>query len=422
MKQIKESRIGINTIVALALIPVSGFAMDVFIPSLPDMADQLHTTPAAIQLTLSLFIISYGVSQLIVGGLIDSYGRHRPTKLAMLVFSASSFAIAFSNSIEVICALRILQGFTVAVIMVSKRAFFVDVYSGEKLKKYTSLFSVIWAIAPIVAPFLGGYFQTTWGWSSNFIFLGFFSLVFYIIELAIGGETIKTVQPFKVRSLLGTYGNMLRSTDFTSGIIILGLLYGMILLYGMAGPFLIEHRLHFSPVVTGYCALFSGVSVMLGGMVSRVLINKRWMPKLIAAAVLQLVTVAVMIPLTLYYQNLFTLMVYVFLLHGTGGFIFNNILSYCLIRFPLNAGKASGLTGGGMGVVTSLLSSFLVNFISINNQAWLGVAYAIPAVVVFALVLKTGWRAEDEKKPAMERQPEEPGEVRVVGSEANIYS
>jgi MFS family permease len=73
MKQIKESRIGTNTVVALALIPLSGFAMDVYIPSLPDMAVQLHTTPAAIQLTLSLFIISYGISQLIVGGLIDSF-------------------------------------------------------------------------------------------------------------------------------------------------------------------------------------------------------------------------------------------------------------------------------------------------------------------------------------------------------------
>jgi hypothetical protein len=66
--------------------------MDVYIPSLPDMAAQLQTTPAAIQLTLSLFIISYGVSQLIVGGLLDSYGRYWPTMISMLVFSASSFA------------------------------------------------------------------------------------------------------------------------------------------------------------------------------------------------------------------------------------------------------------------------------------------------------------------------------------------
>ncbi len=110
MRSITQSRIRSNTWVALGLIPLSGFAMDVYIPSLPDMAAQLHTTPAAIQLTLSLFIISYGVSQLIVGGLLDSYGRYWPTMISMLVFSASSFAIAFTESLQVIYAMRIIQG------------------------------------------------------------------------------------------------------------------------------------------------------------------------------------------------------------------------------------------------------------------------------------------------------------------------
>jgi MFS family permease len=406
MKQIKESQIGSNTIVALSLIPLSGFAMDVYIPSLPDMAIQLKTTPAAIQLTLSLFIISFGISQLIVGGLIDSYGRHRPAMVSMLVFSAASFMMAFSNNLQMIYAMRIVQGITAAVIVVSKRAFFVDVYSGERLKKYTNLFTVIWSIAPIVAPFLGGFFQTTWGWTSNFIFLGCFSLVFFFIQAGVGGESMKIAQPFSVRTILGSYKHMIRTTDFTSGIIILGLTYGMILLYGMCSPFLIEHRLHLSPAVTGYCSLFSGVSVFIGGSVSRMLIQKPFFKKLMLASSLQLVTVALMIPLTFSYQNLFTLMLYVFLLHGLSGFIFNNIYTYCMIRFPQYAGKANGLVGGSFAVVTSVLSSFLVNTITITNQGMLGVAYAIFAIMVFVMLTKTRWKAEEKRsgeKPASEK-------------------
>ncbi|HEY8896085.1 MAG TPA: MFS transporter [Niastella sp.] len=391
MRSIKESRIRSNTYVALSLIPLSGFAMDVFIPSLPDMAVQLHTTPAAIQLTLSFFIISYGISQLIVGGLLDSYGRYRPTLLSMLAFSAASFGIAFTQNINVIYAMRIIQGFTVAVIVVGKRSFFVDVYAGEQLKKYTSLFSVIWAIGPIVAPFLGGFFQTTWGWSSNFIFLGLFSLVFFIIEVLIGGETQKTTQPFSVKTVLTSYRNMLRQKDFTSGMIILGLAYAMVLLYGMASPFLIEKRLHLSPHVTGYCALFSGVSVMIGGTVSRMLITKPFVKKLVLASSLQLVTVGMLITLTFFYQQLPSLLLYVFLLHSTAGFIFNNLMSYCLVRFPEYAGKAAGLVGGGFSVVTSILSSFLVNTFSITNQTVLGLGYAVLAVGMLALLVKTKW-------------------------------
>jgi MFS transporter, DHA1 family, multidrug resistance protein len=396
MRSIKESRIRSNTYVALGLIPLSGFAMDVYIPSLPDMAVQLHTTPAAIQLTLSFFIISYGISQLIVGGLLDSYGRYWPTLISMLVFSASSFAIAWSQDLQVIYAMRIVQGFTVAVIVVGKRTFFVDVYKGEQLKKYTSLFSVIWAIGPIVAPFLGGFFQTSWGWTSNFIFLGCFSFLFFLIEVMIGGETQKAAQPFSVRQILGSYGRMIKTTDFAAGMIILGLAYTMVFLYGMASPFLIEHRLHLSPKVTGYCALFSGVSVLIGGTLSRILIKKPFIKKLILASSLQLIAVALLITLTFYYQSLPTLLLYVFLLHSTGGFIFNNLMSYTLIRFPEYAGKAAGLVGGGFAVVTSILSSLLVNTLTITNQTVLGVAYAVLAVSVFVIIAKTKWKVNED--------------------------
>jgi len=416
MRRIKESRTGLNTIMALGLIPLSGFAMDVFIPSLPDMAVQLHTSPASIQLTLSLFIISYGISQLIVGGLIDSYGRYIPNMAALLVFSAASFIIAWSNNLQMIYAMRIVQGFTVAVIAISKRAFFMDLYTGEALKKYTSMFSVIWAIAPIVAPFLGGFFETTWGWSSNFMFLGFFGLAFFVIEAVIGGESMKAAQVFSVRSTLQTYGKMLKTQDFTSGIIVLGLTYGMVLLYGMCSPFLIEHKLHFMATTTGYCSLFSGVAVMIGGSVSRMLVSKPFTKKLVLASIAQLLTVAIMIPLTIYYHNLFTLLLYVFLLHSTAGFIFNNLMSYCLIRFPQFAGKASGLTGGGFAVVTSILSSFMVNTISITSQAVLGVAYGIVAVLVFLLLIKTKWKGEEDRKTEADEVEEEqvPGIQSIV--------
>lgn len=400
MKRVQESRVGFNTIVALGLIPLSGFAMDVFIPSLPDMAVKLHTTPAAIQLTLSLFIITYGIAQLIVGGIIDSFGRYVPSLVSMLVFSAASFAIAYSTNLQLIYGMRILQGITVAVIVVSKRAFFVDLYSGDQLKKYTSMFSVIWAIAPIVAPFLGGYFQTTWGWSSNFVFLGYFGLFFFVIELFMGGESIKATQPFSAKQILQSYGYMLKTPDFTSGIVILGLSYAMLLIYGMCSPFLIEERLGFSAAVTGYCSLLSGVAVFVGGSVSRMLIQKPFLKKLLMASSLQLITVAVLIPVALYFQHIATLMLFVFLLHSLAGFIFNNLMSYCLTRFPQFAGKASGLAGGGFSVVTAVFSSVLANSITITTQAMLGVAYGVLALGVMLLLVKTKWNAEkniDEK-------------------------
>lgn len=402
MRRINESRVGWNTFFALSLIPLSGFAMDVYIPSLPDMASKLHATPAAIQLTLSVFIISYGISQFLVGALVDRYGRYLPNLAAMLLFSAASFAIAFGHNLQLIYFMRAVQGLTVAVIVVSKRAYFVDVFQGEQLKKYTSLFSVIWAIAPIVAPFLGGFFQSQWGWWANFMFLGYFGLAFFIVECFIGGESMKEPQALRLGNVVRTYGIMLRTKDFTSGLIVLGLVYAMILVYGMASPFLIENKLHFSASVTGYCSLFSGVSVFIGGSLSRMLIQKPFFKKLVIANSIQLVSVVMLLIITGFHQSLFTLLAFVFLLHSSGGFIFNNLLSYCLIRFPQFAGKSSGLVGGGFSVVTSIFSSLLVNGIFINNQLWLGVAYGVLAISVLVLLLSTSWKSEQKKEEKVE--------------------
>lgn len=400
MRRINESKSSWNTLIALSLIPLSGFAMDVFIPSLPDMAKHFSASPGAIQLTLSIFITSYGISQLLAGGFVDSFGRFYPNLLSMLVFSAASFVIAYTDSLQLIYWMRAIQGLTVAVIIVSKRAYFVDMFSGEKLKKYTSLFSVIWAIAPIVAPFLGGFFQTTWGWRSNFIFLGYFGLAFLVIELIIGGESMKVKQSFRLRPIVSIYSAMLKTQDFTSGMIILGLSYAMILIYGMSSPFLIENKLHFSASVTGYCSLFSGLSVFIGGTLSRMFIQKPFFRKLIFASSLQLVAVALFIPVAFYTQNIFTLLFFVFLIHSAGGFIFNNFLSYCLIRFPQHAGKASGLVGGGFSIVTSVLSSILVSTLTITNQMALGAAYGVLSVLVFVLLIKTKWghAAQNDEK------------------------
>ena len=170
--------------------------------------------------------------------------------------------------------MRAIQGIAVAFIIVAKRAHFMDLYTGERLKHFTSMFSIIWSVAPIIAPFFGGYLQKAFGWQSNFYFLGSVTFLILLLTLRYGGETIKSYQAFELNSIARIYGSMLRTRDYVLALLILGLSFGMIMLFGMASPFIIEHTWHFSPVVTGYCALLSGVSLMTGGIISRTLIRK----------------------------------------------------------------------------------------------------------------------------------------------------
>jgi len=402
MRVIKEEHQGISTILAFVLIPISGFATDIYIPSLPSMAGELHVSNAAVQLSILLFMVSYGLSQLLVGSLLDSFGRFRLGSVALLAFSLSSFAIAFTNNIYLIYAMRILQGIAVSFIMVGKRAYFMDIYKGDKLKHYTSLFSIVWAVAPIIAPFLGGYFQELWGWQSNFLSLGFFSLAILVLEQIYSGESLKVRHPFQFKSIVNVYSMMIRTGDFSYGLVILALSYSMLVVFGMTSPFLIEHVFHFSPVVSGYSALLSGVALMTGGIISKALISRPLDRKVLVAVSLQILFALLMIGVNRLWTNIYTLMIFVALIHLLGGFIFNIVFAYALGRFTKNAGVASGITGGGNYVVTSFFAYMITGLFRISNVALLGVAYLVLAVLLLgAFVLFRKARLASERVETM---------------------
>lgn len=382
MKTIREEHRGIATALSLALIPLTGFATDVYLPSLPSMAESLHVSNAQIQLSLLIFLVSAGVSQLFVGSILDSFGRYRISNVALLVFALASFVIALVPNIYVLYAMRVVHGITAALIVVSKRAYFLDTFTGDKLKHYTSLFSIIWATAPIIAPFLGGYLQDAFGWESNFYFLGIATLIILVLTLIYSGESIKNLHPFHFQTIVRTYTSMLGTKDFGLGLMIIGLAYGMLMVFGLTSPFIIEEVYHYSPVVTGYSALLSGVSLMMGGIISKSMITKPLEKKVPVAIGLQLLFAGIMIAVSNWYSsNLYSMMGFVLGMHLLAGFVFNNIFAYCLGRFSSHGGTVSGLTGGGLFVITSFFSYGIVNTLGIKTQTLLGVAYLVLAIL-----------------------------------------
>ncbi|HKC69603.1 MAG TPA: MFS transporter [Bacteroidia bacterium] len=375
MKTIKENNVGISTILAFALIPLSGFATDIYIPSLPSMGNHFHINGSAIQLTIALFMISGGISQLFIGSLLDSFGRYRLSLAAILIFSISSFAIGFAEKIEMVYFLRIIQGITVSIIVVSKRAFFMDMYTGDKLKNYISLFSIVWATAPILAPFIGGFLQVWFGWQSNFYFLGALTLVIFVLELVFSGESLKNFKPFQVNAILSTYSGILKTKDYVLGLTLITLSYSLVVIYGMVSPFIIEHVYHHSAMLTGYSSLLSGAALMLGGIISKSVINKPLAKKMTVALGIQMILATAMAMSSLYAENAFTFIAFTLSIHLVSGFVFNNIFAYCLGRFTSNAGIVSGLTGGGLFALTSIFSYSVVNTTSIINQEDLAIVF-----------------------------------------------
>lgn len=372
MRNLQENHQGFSTKLAFALIPLSGFATDIYLPSLPAMAKDLQVSAGAIQLSLVFFMFSLGISQVFIGSILDSFGRFKISIASHAVFSVTSFVIALVPDIYVIYAMRVIQGIAIAFIVIAKRAYFVDLYSGEKLKGYISLFSIIWACAPIMAPFLGGYLEHSFDWKSNFYFLGGLSLLFLILELLYSGETLKYFHPFKLKTITETYSNILKSADFTLGVVILGICFGLVVVYSLSSPFIVERVFGYSAITTGYSSLLSGLAVMMGGITAKSLIHKPLAKKVTIAVSIQLTLVLLMIFTSSIASNIYTLIIFTMGINMCGGFIFNIIYGYCLSRFSKNAGVASGLTGGVTYMVSSVFSYGFVNLYAVKSQFLLG--------------------------------------------------
>jgi MFS transporter, DHA1 family, multidrug resistance protein len=394
MKQQSRNFLHISTLLAFILIPLGGLTTDIYIPSLPAMSIDLGVSMQAVQLTLLLFMVSSGASQLFIGSILDSYGRYKINIGALVVFSIASFFIAAAPNIYLIYGMRIIQGITVSLIIVGKRAFFVDMFSGEKLKHYTSLFSIVFAMAPIVAPFIGGYLQTRLGWESNFYLLGTLTILILFFELKYTGESLQATKQFRIADIKEVYKMMLKTPDFTLGLVIIGLSYSQLVIYGMVSPFIIEKRYGFSAVVTGYSSLSSGIALMSGGIISKMLLNKPLLSKIIPAVSISVLVVILMILFTIDHENIWILLGFTLPMHLLSGFTFNNIYSYCLQRFTKNAGTASGLTGGGIYILSSVVGYGMIHIFDIKTahffsyiNAMIIAALAI-AVIAFARVRK----------------------------------
>lgn len=382
----------IATLLAFAVIPMSGLATDIYLPSMPNMALELHQPETRIQLTLTLFLISYGITQFFAGSVVDSYGRYRVSLISLALFVVSFLVTALTKDIMVIYAMRIVQGALSGFAVVSKRAFFVDVYEGEKRKHYLSIMTIVWSVGPIIAPFLGGYLQKLFGWQSNFYVLAGYSLLLLILELLFSGETLKVKKPFFLNFVLKEYDMMFRSKDFFYGMLMCGISYAMVIFFNLCGAFIIEHKMGYSEVVAGYVSLILGFAWMSGGFLGKFLIEKAFLPKIRNANFIQLFLILLMIFCSFFLSNLYTLVAFAFVIHVTAGFIFNNYFAYCIGRFPESAGIAGGLTGGVAFIITSAVSYGIVAILKPSIQLEVAEGYLILGVLGLLILMMTKFR------------------------------
>lgn len=144
-------------IVFLGMLSAFGpFVTDMYLPTLPSMAEVFNTTPSLVQLGLATSMLGLAFGQVFFGPLSDKYGRRPILMSAMILFAVSTVISIYSPTIEFFNACRFAQGLGGAGGIVLSRSISTDCYSGRELAKILAIIGAVNGIAPVTAPVVGG--------------------------------------------------------------------------------------------------------------------------------------------------------------------------------------------------------------------------------------------------------------------------
>ncbi|HMI17448.1 MAG TPA: MFS transporter, partial [Bradyrhizobium sp.] len=176
----------------LALLTAVGpMSVDLYLPSLPGLGRVFGATVPQVQLTLSGYLLCFAVGQIVFGPISDHVGRKPVLLAALSLYVAISLSCMFATSIEILIALRCLQALGVAGAPVLARAIVRDLYHGVRAGRELARMGSITALAPVVAPSLGGILQSTFGWRASFLDMAALGFCAILLVIRLLPETMK---------------------------------------------------------------------------------------------------------------------------------------------------------------------------------------------------------------------------------------
>ncbi len=179
------------------------FSIDTIFPAFPLLARELAVDEVAVQQTVSVYLLFYGLMSLAHGPLSDAWGRKRVILGGLVLFVAASVGCALSTHLGTLLVFRALQGVSAGVGMIVGRAVIRDLYHGPDAQRLMSQVSMIFGIAPAIAPIIGGWILLGGGdWPLIFWFL----VVFSLLLLAATGRWLPETHPAQARTALSPRG------------------------------------------------------------------------------------------------------------------------------------------------------------------------------------------------------------------------
>ena len=340
---------------------------DLYLSTLPGIAEYFNASVALAQSTLWIFIAAFGFWQLVAGPLSDRFGRYPVVVAGAFTYCAASVLAMFAPSLTVLIIGRVLQAIGACTCLVGARGFVRDLYPPTEGARMIAGAATLMSLAPLIGPLIGAALYVEFGWRSSFAALAAFSLVLACFATAKLRETNTRRNPhaLQLAPMLHTYAAVLRSAPFRAYTLSAAATYGGLFAFLSGSSFVFIDVLGQTPI--NFALWFSGMVLgyVIGTLICRPLLAAHGIQRTVyAGATLQLTAGMTMAALALAGVHappaIGIPMFFVGLSHGV---IQPPVQSGAVAPFAHAAGAAAALLGFTMMLVATAIG------------IWIGVTY-----------------------------------------------
>jgi MFS transporter, DHA1 family, multidrug resistance protein len=271
------------TILLGALSAIGPLSMDIYLVSMPSMTDTFGTTVDRVQLTLSIYMLGFGISQLVYGPLSDRFGR-RPILIAGLaIHMVASIGAAMADSITALIVSRFFQAIGTCAGIVVTRAVVRDLYTREGAAKVLSYMPLVIGIAPMAAPMIGSHLHVAFGWQASFYFVAAYSALALLAVLFLLAETNRNPDPgaLSPRRYVANVATLMRSRTYVGYVLIVCFMGCGLFAYLSGASFVFQRTFGFPEVYFGYLFAFCMAGNLIGAAISSRLVMRLGIDRLL---------------------------------------------------------------------------------------------------------------------------------------------
>lgn len=367
--------------IAFVLGALSAFgplSIDMYLPALPKLTEELHTNTSIAQLSLTACLIGLALGQLLVGPLSDVRGRKKPLLIALILYSVASILCAYSTSIWMLIFLRFIQGATGAAGIVISRASVRDMYSGTELTKFFALLMLVNGAAPILAPIAGGQLLHFVTWRGVFFVLFVIGILMWLAVTFGLKETLPRERrsPGGLKQTFSTFHLIITDRQFMGYAFSQGLVSAAMFGYISGSPFVLQDIFGVSPQMFSIIFAINGVGIIIASQLTGRLAGRVSELKLFIIGIsLCAIGGVILLLVVLLDAGLYAVIPSLFIVVSSVGMVGTTSFSLAMQNQSETAGSASAI----LGLLPFILGAIVAPLVGLG-----GSHTAVPMAIVIA--------------------------------------